>query len=154
EFFATQDRFDNVAEPLRPPAATARAKDTLPNVAATGNALAPRSVRCFGDYELLEALAQGGMGIVYKARQNSLQRLVALKMLRVDAFDRAVDVQRFRHEAELAADLEHPHIVPIYEVGEAAGRPYFSMRLMEGGSLAEQLARFAAEPRAAARLLL
>jgi WD40 repeat protein len=109
--------------------------------------------RRFGDYEILQVIAHAGMGIVYRARQVSLDRVVALKMVQPGGRE-PEDLERFLHtEARAVAGLDHPHIVPVYDFGTCEGRPFFSMKLIEGGSLDRQLARFAGDPRAVARLV-
>jgi tRNA A-37 threonylcarbamoyl transferase component Bud32 len=107
----------------------------------------------FGDYELQRVLGEGGMGIVYKARQLSLNRSVALKMIRAARFASADEVRRFQNEAEAVARLDHPNIVPIFEVGRFEDQHYFSMKLIAGESLDKRLKDYAADPRRAARLV-
>jgi len=92
-----------------------------------------------GDYELIALLGRGGMGVVWRARQRRLNREVALKMIPAGEFAGPEAIRRFHNEAEAVAHLEHPHIVPIYEIGEASRRHYFSMKLVVGQSLAERL---------------
>src|SRR5262249_25081403 len=89
-------------------------------------------------YDVLEELGRGGMGVVYKARHQELNRWVALKMIQSGAHARPEDLARFRTEAEAVARLHHAHIVQIYDIGEAAGLPYIALELLEGGSLAER----------------
>src|SRR5262249_45029003 len=140
-FFANQDEVSQLAQDMAKPAVPP-SQTTEPPTAAPGEASAPwrgTMLRYFGDYELLDEIARGGMGVVYKARQASLNRLVALKMILAGQSAGSDDVRRFHTEAEAAANLDHPNIVPIYEVGEHEGQHYFSMRLIEGKSLAAAL---------------
>jgi tetratricopeptide (TPR) repeat protein/tRNA A-37 threonylcarbamoyl transferase component Bud32 len=152
-FFADQDEFDSLVAPLRTPLGQT-SPAPAPTPSATRAPAAPPTGGYVGDYEVLEEIARGGMGVVYKARQLSLNRTVALKMILKGELASPEDVQRFRLEAEAAGDLDHPNIVPIYEVGEHEGQQYFSMKLIQGGNLGQQMSRLVGRPREAARLMV
>jgi len=151
-FFADRDRFQRVAGPLQAAAelfgVDAPTLDQ-PSARSTGPGT---KVRYFGDYELLEEIARGGMGVVYKARQVNLKRIVALKLILAGQLAGPQEVARFHAEAEAAARLDHPGIVPIFEIGEHKGQHYFSMAFVEGESLARRVAQGVMEPREAAAL--
>ncbi|HEX3872376.1 MAG TPA: serine/threonine-protein kinase, partial [Pirellulales bacterium] len=110
--------------------------------------------RTFGDYELLEELGRGGMGVVYKARHRTLDRIVALKVVRRGNSAQAAELVRFRQEALSAAQLDHPHVVPVYEVGQHEDQPFFTMQYVPGETLAERLREGPLPAREAAALLL
>jgi serine/threonine-protein kinase len=139
-FFADQDRFSSVVAPIS-------VSSLPPTVPYRGEAVVldadpPLAAGCVvGAYELLDEIASGGMGLVYKARHQALGRVVALKMIRTGNLAPPEDVARFRREAEATANLDHPNIVPIYDVGEHEGQPYFTMKLIEGGSFGQHLAQ-------------
>jgi eukaryotic-like serine/threonine-protein kinase len=119
--------------------------------AITGDA--PKTLRYFGDYELLQEIARGGMGIVFKARQTSLNRTVAVKMILAGQLASPAEVDRFYAEAQAAATLEHPNIVPIFEVGQHEQHQYFSMGYVAGESLAQRLSSGPLPPREAASII-
>jgi tetratricopeptide (TPR) repeat protein len=150
-FFANEAHVEHIAEPFRPAAAEHFDDDGSDDAGDPEDA--SHRLRRFGDYELLGEIARGGMGVVYRARQTSLNRIVALKMVLAGQFASAHDVRRFQVEAANAATLDHPNIVPVYDVGRHRGQHYYTMKLIEGGSLAARVHRYAGDPRGAARLV-
>jgi serine/threonine protein kinase len=128
-------------------------EETTDGASAPRNSPRRTTVRYFGDYELQKELGRGGMGVVYQAKQVSLNRSVALKMIKAGVLADDAELRRFQNEAEAVALLDHPGIVPVYEVGEHQGQRYFSMKLVEGENLGERLATFQDKPKAAATLL-
>ncbi|MFO0809241.1 MAG: serine/threonine-protein kinase [Gemmataceae bacterium] len=125
-----------------------------PNATIAPNTAAPKAeTAAIPGYELLGELGRGGMGVVYKARQRSLKRLVALKMVIGGAHSGSESFGRFRAEAEAVAALQHPNIVQVYEVGTAGETPYFSLEYLDGGSLDKKLAGTPLPPREAAELV-
>ena len=131
-FFADQAKLDRMALALKQ-AEVGDIKTVAPEQAVNEPSGLPR-VRYFGDYELLEEIARGGMGRVYKARQVSLKRLVAIKMVLAGEYAGPQELARFRTEGEAVARLQHPHIVQIYEVGTHEGHPYFSLEFCAGAA--------------------
>ncbi|MGO9110215.1 MAG: protein kinase domain-containing protein [Thermoguttaceae bacterium] len=151
------DQFASLYPETSQPAPPNPEGETVPFTSSESDAQAPRSelprIRYLGDYELVEEIARGGMGVVYKARQISLNRIVAVKMILAGQLATKADRDRFHSEAQAAAFLDHPNIVPIFEVGEHEGQHYFSMGYVDGQSLAIRLAEGPLPPKEAAELV-
>ncbi len=143
-------------QPTQPHANAAEATSSFQPAPTAGNEAVP----VVPGFEVLGRLGAGAMGVVWKARQRSPERLVALKMIRgealagIDAESRRMWLERFRREADAVGRLDHAHIVPIYQAGECDGLPWYAMKHVEGPSLADFLATFDRDPSAAVALLI
>ena len=142
DFFSQRDHLNQLAGPIR------GLGDALTQSVGPG-----KHISYVGDYELLEEVARGGMGVVYKARQKTLGRIVAVKMMLTGRLANEDDVKRFQIEAQAAANLQHPNIVPIHEVGQHEGLHYFSMDFVEGRSLSALLRDNVLPPKDAANIV-
>src|SRR5262249_2993304 len=131
------DKFDSEGTVALPVARTQADPDVSP--LPSGSVTLSSKGQLFGNYDLLEEIARGGMGVVYKARQVSLNRIDALKMILDGQLTSKTVVQRFHQEAQAAAALDHPNIVAVYDNGEHDGRHYFAMAFVEGASLSSRV---------------
>lgn len=160
EYLETHDRVEGLTEPIRwvaravleDAAGVDRDCDSIRSEADRVHA-ARAGARSIGDYEICEEIGRGGMCVVFKARHRTLNRFVALKMVRGSRLTDEDALRRFCNEAETVASLDHPNIVSMYEVDEHDGQLFFSMKLLEGGSLKDRLAEFPTDPMRAARLV-
>jgi serine/threonine protein kinase len=155
-FFGNQDRVEHVVAPLRPASADGPAPPFSPvTLTDTQNPAVQQEARwpVVPGYEILGELGRGGMGVVYQARQQSCDRVVALKMILTGPHAGPQEHQRFRSEAQAVARLQHPGIVQLFEVGEVEGRPYLALEHVAGGSLADRLDGTPLPPGQAAELV-
>ncbi|MCM2373315.1 serine/threonine-protein kinase [Aporhodopirellula aestuarii] len=153
EFFVDHQSATGFFSALVPPAAIPSSHGTATICSDDVLAKLPEAGESIGDYELLQQIARGGMGVVFKARQMSLDRIVALKVMR-KPFDGSTAAARFVAEAQAVAKLSHPHIVPIYEVGSEANISFFTMKFFEGGTLGRHAATIRSDLAAIAELMI
>lgn len=138
------------SQTLAPSGKSSELATSIPNPSPAN----PIGIKKVGDYDLLEEIARGGMGVVYKAKHRNLNRLAAVKMVLGGNFSSAQERQRFQLEAESAAKLDHPAIVPIYEIGHHDGQPFFAMKYIDGGSLADHSRNFTSRIRDAVEVMI
>lgn len=150
EFFADKQRFDQMAGP---PRRVPLASEATLDINSVSTPLAGDKVRYFGDYELLEEISRGGMGVVFRAIQTKLNRTVALKLILSGQLANEHEISRFHSEAKAAAKLDHRGIVPVYETGEHQGQYYFSMGFVNGPSLSDRIRYQPLSPHESAKII-